>query len=242
MENYIMLEFWHEFLPSQYENYKHFVKDDIGPVYNKCLFDLLSEFNGLSDYDDLVLKVPEHFPIPTMVSNPITIKFLQFLIRLTKAHQVLEIGTYIGISAIKMAQAMPSSGYLITIEKGKQFFELAKANIKNNPTECYISTNYGDALELVSDWQLNPFNQEDLIYLDADKPNYDKYLEPLLSILRPGGLLVIDDALFHGDVLNNVPVTDHGRGVKKLLKKATALNCPKVLLPLSNGVLLIQAS
>lgn len=232
-----MIEFWQEFLANQYEyskRYKGFGK------YDRELFNFISDFNNISSYNSLNPIVPDAVPLAVMASNPITVSFLRFLIQITRAHQVLEIGTYIGISAIKMAQVMPSSGYLITIEKGKQFAELARANIKANKPACEITVAWGDALELVNDWQLNPYNLEDLIFLDGDKEHYNQYLDPLIKLLRPGGLLVVDDVLFHGDVLNEEPTTPQGNSVRKLLEKAAMLAWPKSLLPLGNGLLLLQ--
>jgi predicted O-methyltransferase YrrM len=238
-----MMNFWQEFLPTQEEYAK------LGPdkwIYHEALFNFISAFNGFSDYSDLKLEVPEHMPIEKMASNPVTIALLQFLIRANQIEHVLEIGTYIGISAIKMRQAMgPYGGSVLTFEKGEEFAALSKKNIQENlPRGIGVTIYHEDALPCINKWaKSGPGTGRNygLIFLDADKEHYDEYLEPLTKLLWSGGLLVVDDVLFHGDVLNAEPTTDKGRGCLRLLQKAKTMSSwTKILLPLSNGILILQ--
>src|SRR5271165_4224091 len=232
------IHFWEEFLPNQLEYSKLAPFIHLPNFCNEAaLFEFICNFNGFSDYSDLDLEVPENTPITTMASNPITIQFLQFLIRTNDIKSILEIGTYIGISAIKMALVAPLTATIFTIEKGEEFAKLARANFKRYiPYTCPIELYNDDALPILDKF----FAQRDLIFLDADKENYDKYLEKLVPLLAPGGFIVVDDVLFHGDVLNKEPTTAKGKGCKRLLEAARTLPLAKVLLPLANGILLLR--
>lgn len=234
------MEFGAQFLPIQVENRRlHGPESHLLPQHytEQDLFGFLTAFNGFANYDDLKLDVPEHMPVEQMASNPVTMAFLQFLIVFRGAKRVLELGSYIGASAIKMAQVLPVDGSVLTVEKGKEFADYAR----RNTTGLLIQVEQGDALERVTIWSGHHVNHYfDMIYLDCDKEHYDEYLEPLSKLLKPGGLLVVDDVLFHGDVLNETPTTDKGKGCKRLLEKAKIYDWPKVLLPLTNGLLLME--
>jgi predicted O-methyltransferase YrrM len=113
------------------------------------------------------------------------------------ARRILEVGTCIGYSGIWLAGALPPDGMLITMEKDAERAATAKANFERAGLSDRVSVMVGDAqLKIVK--VAGPF---DLIFQDGHKPLYNTLLEPLISLLRPGGLLVTDNVLWDGEVV-----------------------------------------
>lgn len=113
------------------------------------------------------------------------------------AKRILEIGTCIGYSGIWLAGALPTDGMLITMEKDPDRAAIAKANFERAGLSDRVSIMVGDAqLKIVK--VSGPF---DLIFQDGHKPLYNTLLEPLVTLLRPGGLLVTDNVLWDGEVV-----------------------------------------
>ncbi len=122
---------------------------------------------------------------------------LRVLATATGATRILEIGTCIGYSGIWLAGALPRDGMLITMEKDQERAAIAKANFARAGLSDRVSVMVGDAaLKIVK--VSGPF---DLIFQDGHKPLYNTLLEPLVSLLRPGGLLVTDNVLWDGEVV-----------------------------------------
>ena len=113
------------------------------------------------------------------------------------ARRILEIGTCIGYSGIWLARALPAGGMLITMEKDQARAAIAKANFERAGVGDKVSIMVGDAaLKIVK--VAGPF---DLIFQDGHKPLYNTLLDPLVKLLRPGGLLVTDNVLWDGEVV-----------------------------------------
>lgn len=122
---------------------------------------------------------------------------LRVLARSVGARRILEIGTCIGYSGIWLAGALPPDGMLITMEKDEARATIAKANFARAGLADRVSVMVGDAaLKIVK--VAGPF---DLIFQDGHKPLYNTLLEPLVKLLRPGGLLVTDNVLWDGEVV-----------------------------------------
>lgn len=132
---------------------------------------------------------------------------LQVLASAVGARRILEIGTCIGYSGIWLARALPADGMLITMEMNEDRAKIAKANFVRAGVSDRVSVMVGDAqLKIVK--VSGPF---DLIFQDGAKPLYNTLLEPLVRLLRPGGLLVTDNVLWDGHVVpgyRDEPVTD----------------------------------
>ncbi len=122
---------------------------------------------------------------------------LEMLVRAMGARRILEIGAAIGYSAIWMARALPPDGLLITFEKEHDRAALARENLARAGVAHLASVMIGDAARLV--WKVSgPF---DLIFQDGDKLQYEPLVDRLLDLLRPGGLLIADNALWRGEVV-----------------------------------------
>lgn len=175
----------------------------------------------------------------TLGSDLATIHHLMLLIQLMGCRRVLEVGTFVGVSTLFLAEAVGPGGLVTTVEIGAEFAELARENIKANGMADRVEVlNYDinailPALVAKSD----PY---DLVFLDGSKQDYGRLLRPLIDLLAPGGLLFVDNMFFHGDALNDEPITAKGIGVRALLDEVkTIFGCPKVILPYGDGHLLL---
>lgn len=131
------------------------------------------------------------------IVHPETGQLLQLLVAATGARRVLEIGTAIGYSTVWMARALPPDGLLITIERDLDRAAEARGHLARAGAGAIASVMVGDAARLV--WKVSgPF---DVIFQDGDKLQYEPLLDRLLGLLRPGGLLVADNALWRGEVV-----------------------------------------
>jgi predicted O-methyltransferase YrrM len=129
--------------------------------------------------------------------QPASARLLRGLTIATGARRVLEIGTAIGYSALWMAGAMPSGGMLITVEADAERAETARRNIDRAGLGAKVSVIVGDATRYLHK-VAGPF---DLIFQDSDKRKYEAMLDRLVELLRPGGVLVSDNVLWGGEVV-----------------------------------------
>jgi caffeoyl-CoA O-methyltransferase len=184
------------------------------------------------------LQMSDRFSIAEMGSNPLALRLLELLVRVSKGQRVLEIGTFIGVSAMAMAEGLRPHGKLVTVEKFPEFAEIARTNFKTNHFDDRIDLIVGDAFECLSD--LKAKGPYDFIFLDGNKERYDDYFRELSPLLAPGGLFVTDDVFFHGDVFNTPPTTEKGQGVLRFLEMAKKQpGYFKVILPVSNGIMVM---
>jgi caffeoyl-CoA O-methyltransferase len=135
-----------------------------------------------------------HLPI---ISREVGV-LLELLARATQARRVLEIGTAIGYSALWLARALPADGRLLTIERDPERGRLARAHLERAGAADRATVMIGDAARLLSKVS-GPF---DLIFNDADKLQYDSLHDRLVELLRPAGLLVVDNVLWGGEVVS----------------------------------------
>jgi caffeoyl-CoA O-methyltransferase len=125
-------------------------------------------------------------------------RFLELLVFATQATAVLEIGTFTGYSSIAMAAGLPEGGSIISLEVDPHHATTARGNIAAAGLESRITVIEGPALESLADLT-GPY---DLVFIDADKVGYDAYFEAVLPMLAPHGLIVADNTLQHGGVLD----------------------------------------
>jgi predicted O-methyltransferase YrrM len=169
-------------------------------------------------------------------------QFMQFLLRLIQAEYVLELGTFTGYSALAMSLALPSHGQLITCDISEQWTKNASSFWKKAKQEHKIKLRLGPAIEslyaLINDgWQ----QKFDFIFIDADKTNYLHYYELALKLIRPRGLIAIDNVFWEGKVLSDPDDRAQTREIKKL--NELLKNDDRVfisMLPISDGLFLIQ--
>lgn len=181
--------------------------------------------------------------IPDMCLSPEAAQLLALLVSLTGARRILEIGTFIGYSSLTMALALPKNeGHIIACDTSKPWTDIAKTYWERAEVQDKIELRLGAAMEsLTALQQEKPFKPFDLIFIDADKPNYIEYYEKALSLLRQGGLLVIDNVLRQGTVCDPL-VTDRGTEVTRELNQRIFLDERVIisLVPIADGLFLIQ--
>src|SRR5882672_11058433 len=200
-----------QFFPDSYSN-KLMFEYNLERVINSVL-----PIKSVHEKFDIQLKPGMTYE--TLGSDLSTLHFLQLLVRLTGAKRVLEIGTYIGVSTMFLAEAVGDNGHVTSVEQGPEFFDIAYANIQRNSMSSRISLINCQAAGIV----FKPDYHYDFIFLDGAKDDYGRLLPRLLRQLRPGGLLVIDDVFCQGDTLNLEPTTDKGRGVRNMLDQVAKL-------------------
>ena len=134
---------------------------------------------------------------PQMQVGRLEGQFLKMLVRLTGARRVLEIGMFTGYSALMMAEGLPDDGHLITCDVNPQAEAIARRYFAESKHGHKIEVRMGPALETIK--TLN--EPLDLVFIDADKTNYPNYYEAVMPLLRAGGLIVTDNVLWSGRVL-----------------------------------------
>ncbi|MEA2430144.1 MAG: caffeoyl-CoA O-methyltransferase [Thermoleophilaceae bacterium] len=148
--------------------------------------------------DALAEETRATLPAPGMLSGAVEGRLLEMLVFATGARRVLEFGTYSGYSALSMARALPPDGRIVSLEVSEEHAEFARRHIAESPYADRIEVLLGPALEAVERLD-GPF---DLAFIDADKENYARYYEAALAKLSPRGLIVVDNTLWSGRVLD----------------------------------------
>jgi len=159
--------------------------------------------------------------------------FLKLLVRLSRAKRVLEVGMFTGYSGLMMAEGLPDDGELITCDVDPKAEAMAKRYFAQSPHGKKIHIRMGPALETIKTLK-GPI---DMVFIDADKENYPKYYDAVLPLLRKGGLLVADNVLWSGRVLDPKEETD--RAIVEFNDKvAKDSRVEKVLLTVRDGMML----
>lgn len=221
-------------LPSQVFMRQFYIGDDFDGRLEAITTSVLQV---RSVHEKFHVKLKPGMSYETLGSDLSTLHFLQLLVRLTGAREVLEIGTYVGVSTMFLAEAVGLDGRIVTVEKGEEFATIAADNFMRNGLADRIGLVNMGAAKFASTCRPQAF---DMIFLDGAKADYATLLQPLLALLRPGGLMLVDDVFCQGDALNPEPITDKGRGVRDMLKHVAVLGLSPVILPYGDGLLLLR--
>jgi caffeoyl-CoA O-methyltransferase len=188
----------------------------------------------LSDlHERLWQETHEKTSSPGMMVGPIEGALLRLLVRLTAAKRVLEIGMFTGYSALAMAAALPEDGQLITCDVNPETSEIARRYFASSPHGHKIEIKLGPAKETLKNLQ-GPF---DLCFIDADKQGYGAYYDACIDLVRRGGLIVLDNMLQSGRVLN--PADPASRIIAALNDRIQRdERVENVLLPIRDGIML----
>ena len=161
-------------------------------------------------------------------------QFLQTLIKISNIKKILEIGSFTGFSALSMALALPPDGLLISLDKNSEFSMKAQL-FYEKACEKKIKQIIKPAIESLKD--LKDSSQKfDLVFIDADKENYIKYYEVCMDLINKSGLIVIDNVLWHGEVIDhtkNDKFTNIIREFNKHIKKD--IRVIKNIIPIGDG-------
>ncbi|MCX6589852.1 MAG: class I SAM-dependent methyltransferase [Acidobacteria bacterium] len=172
-------------------------------------------------------------PRAVMQITPEQGQFMQLLLRLTGARRTIEIGVFTGYSALITALALPADGQVVACDISDAWTSLGRPYWQEAGIAHKIDLRLAPALETLNTLT-GPF---DFAFIDADKVNYDAYYERCLQLVRPGGLILIDNTLWHGDVINPAKQDADTLAIRALNKKLQA--DPRIdlsLLPLGDGL------
>jgi predicted O-methyltransferase YrrM len=155
--------------------------------------------------------------VPTLLG-----KFLDLLIRISGAQRVLEIGTLGGYSTIWMARAMPASGRVVTLEIDPRHAKIARANLKAAGVLDRVDVRVGAANDLLRDLHANGAAPFDFIFIDADKKSMPEYLDWSLKLSRPGAIIVADNVVRDGKVIDADSADPDIQGVRRMTEMMAA--------------------
>ncbi len=175
-------------------------------------------------------------PYPSMLTGRVEGRFLQLTVQLSGAQHIVEIGTFTGYSALAMAEALPHGGQILTIEHDLHYAKIAQDFFGRSPSGFKITLRTGDGLQIL---KTLPDAKTDLVFIDADKQNYSAYYTESMRILRNGGLILADNALWYGRIFD--PKDDESRAMADFneLVKADG-RAEKLFLTIRDGIYLIR--
>jgi|SRR5665213_2042735 len=160
--------------------------------------------------------------LPPISVAPNQGKMLELLARIQRSRRILEIGTLGGYSTIWLARALPNDGNLVTLELEPVHAEVARKNIERAGLGHLVDVRVGsatDSLQGLIDEEGQPF---DFIFIDADKEGYPQYLELSLRLSRPGTVIVADNVVRDGEIVNSNSSDERVKGVRTFLELAAA--------------------
>jgi len=167
---------------------------------------------------DVAMAANKAAELPAIDVAPNQGKLLQLLGQLAGARHILEIGTLGGYSTIWLARALPLGGRLITLEFNPKHAEIARANIERAGLAQTVEIRVGAALDTLPKLQNESKGPFDLIFIDADKPNNSEYLRWALKLSRPGTLIIIDNVVRDGAVIDAASTDKDVQGARHLFE------------------------
>lgn len=172
-----------------------------------------------------------------MMSSPVQGKFLEMISCLSQPKYVLEIGSFTGYSALCLAKGLQKDGILHTIELRNEDAMVAKANFKLSPYNNQIILHTGNAIDIIPTLD----HYWDLVFIDADKTNYVEYYEMVVPGLKDNGVIIADNTLFHGQILENPITGKNAIAIDRFNKHVAAdKRTEQVLLTIRDGLLIIK--
>ncbi len=172
--------------------------------------------------------------IKVMQVDPSQCHFLHLIIKISNIKNVLEIGTFTGLSALTISLALPEDGKLIALDKNAETNKIALSFFKKASQDHKIETIIKPALETLEELKNKKF---DMIFIDADKMNYKEYYEKSLGLISKGGLIIIDNVLWHGEVADenkNDKFTLNMREFNEFISNDKRVE--QIIIPLGDGM------
>jgi caffeoyl-CoA O-methyltransferase len=184
-------------------------------------------------FEGLAAETREKTEIPQMMVGEVEGRFLEFLVRATGARRVLELGTFTGYSSLSMARGLPEGGRIISCDVNEETNAIARRYAEEAGVADRIEYRVGPALDTIAELD-GPF---DFVFIDADKENYRNYYDAVLPKVAPNGLILADNALRNGRVLEQ----DSGEPMQAFndyVLNDERVEC--VLLTVRDGILLVM--
>ena len=192
-----------------------------------------------SDESDVLRELREHcyahYEDKAMLSGFVQGRVLSMFSRMIRPRVVLEIGTYLGYSALCFAEGLVDGGKVVTLDVNEETNKVARSFVEKSEYKDQIEFHLGEALNII------PYMPEtfDLVFIDADKPNYSNYYNLVFEKVRPGGFIIADNVLWSGKVLeaekdeNTQALHDFNRIVQADQRVSN------VLLPIRDGLMVV---
>lgn len=187
--------------------------------------------------DDFLLELKQEARragIPAIWVSPEQAVFMQILLRLCRAREVVEVGTLAGYSAIAMARALPESGRVRTIELDEHRAAFAEDWVERSDVRGRVDVLRGAGADVLAGMAED---SADAAFLDADKANYPVYLRECLRIVRSGGLIMVDNAFAFGQLFDEEPTDPEAPAVKAFNEYMAGVDeVTAVIVPLGDGL------
>ncbi len=173
---------------------------------------------------------------PRMLSGHYQGRVLSLISKIIQPKSILEIGTYTGYSALCLAEGLPKEGKLHTIDINEELYDFQQQYFQLSPWKNQIKQYLGDATEIIP--EIN--EMFDLVFIDADKPNYPQYFELIIDKMNSGGVILSDNVLWSGKVVEELKKDDEStQALLKYNKLLTEDNrIESVILPIRDGLTL----
>ncbi|MEM7654610.1 MAG: O-methyltransferase [Bacteroidota bacterium] len=207
--------------------------------FPKDLIQYVDEHSETEPEDLYHLRRETHVKVlyPQMLSPAGQGRLLSFFSQLLRPKRILEIGTFTGYSCLCMAEGLAEDGQIVTIEVNPERERLIRKWVCKRGMEQVIDLRFGPALEVLPE-VAGPF---DWIFLDADKANYPAYYELAMPKLRPGGLLIADNVLWHGKVVDQSATDKETLAIRAFNRMVQAdTQAQNLLLPAWDGLMLVK--
>ncbi len=175
--------------------------------------------------------------MPRMLSGHYQGRVLSMLSKMMQPQNILEIGTYTGYATLCLAEGLPANGLLDTIDINSELEDMVRSNFEKSEFNFLINYHIGNAIDIIPTLT----RAYDLVFIDADKKNNGTYYEMIFNQVRPGGLIIVDNVLWSGKVLNK---KETDKDTSEISKFNEMINndsrIEKLILPVRDGLLLIR--
>ena len=190
--------------------------------------------------DQLVKETAALGSVAQMQIAPEQGQFLEIIVKISQSNKCLEIGRFTGLSTLCMAKGLPEKGSITTIDNSDEFLPIAQKYWQMAGVNNKIDSIIGAGVEVMQSF-IDRQYFFDLIFIDADKNNYPNYYELSLPLLRPNGIVIIDNMLWHGDVADDTKTDKETRTIRTLNQSIQSdERVDFSLLPLSDGLSFIR--
>ncbi|MBW7869572.1 MAG: class I SAM-dependent methyltransferase [Flavobacteriia bacterium] len=176
---------------------------------------------------------------PQMLSGGYQGRLLSLISKITKPKNILEIGMFTGYSTLCLAEGLAPDGKIITIDRNEELLYLVKKYFEQSDYSNQIEIKIGNALDVMDQLDLSEF---DLFFIDADKSNYINYYEKIVKAAKPGAVILADNVLWYGKVLEETRANDKDTAILKEFNETISKDdrVEMLILPIRDGISLIR--